>query len=161
LGCGKKPLEGYLNVDLQPGPGVDVVADVVDLRFSPECFTEINAKDLIEHVSFSDAKRLLRRCFQWLKQGGAIIIHTQNLRFITRILSKGDDHEALLWIYGSDGEGGANPGNQPGEFHRWAYSKERLTEILEAIGFTVIKTDVTCGGFGFQVIAVKRGLNEC
>jgi len=53
LGCGRNPLDGYVNLDLADLPGVDVVHDLDspdDLPFAADTFTEIAGVDLIEHV---------------------------------------------------------------------------------------------------------------
>ncbi len=53
LGCGRNPLDGYINLDRAPLPGVDVVHDLeqVPLPFDDDTFTEIVGIDLIEHIA--------------------------------------------------------------------------------------------------------------
>jgi len=53
LGCGRNPMEGFVNLDRQTLPGVDVVHDleVLPLPFEDDTFEEIVGIDLIEHVS--------------------------------------------------------------------------------------------------------------
>jgi len=36
LGCGKVALPGYVNADIQPGPGVDLVCDARDIPLPDE-----------------------------------------------------------------------------------------------------------------------------
>jgi SAM-dependent methyltransferase len=55
LGCGRNPIDGYVNLDIHPGPGVDVVFDLnrcgLDrLPFPDDTFDEIIGIDLIEHI---------------------------------------------------------------------------------------------------------------
>lgn len=44
----------YVGLDIQPGPGVDVVCDAMDIldRFGPESFDIIIANELLEHLRY-------------------------------------------------------------------------------------------------------------
>ena len=55
LGCGKTILAGWVNLDLLPGEGVDVVADLdkcgeIPLPFEDNTFDEFLASHLFEHL---------------------------------------------------------------------------------------------------------------
>jgi SAM-dependent methyltransferase len=52
LGCGRNPIDGYINLDRAALPGVDVVHDLEQfpLPFADDTFDEIIGIDLIEHV---------------------------------------------------------------------------------------------------------------
>jgi len=55
LGCGKTILAGWVNLDLLPGQGVDVVADLdkcgeVPLPFESDTFDELLAAHVFEHI---------------------------------------------------------------------------------------------------------------
>jgi SAM-dependent methyltransferase len=71
LGCGTDIRAGYVNLDLAPLPGVDVVhdLDVLPLPFEDETFEEIVAQDVLEHV---DLVGVLRECHRILRPGGAL-----------------------------------------------------------------------------------------
>lgn len=56
LGCGRSPLEGWVNLDMAALPGVDVVVDLdatangARLPFDDDSIDEIRGIDLIEHL---------------------------------------------------------------------------------------------------------------
>jgi glycogen synthase len=49
LGCGEKPLPGYINVDSRRLPGVHIVADIRRLPFEPGTLAEVASWHLVEH----------------------------------------------------------------------------------------------------------------
>jgi SAM-dependent methyltransferase len=73
VGCGKDIREGWVNLDLEPLPGVDFVHDInhLPLPFSDEEFDLISCKDVLEHVDYIPAIRDLHRI---LKPGGRLIV---------------------------------------------------------------------------------------
>jgi predicted SAM-dependent methyltransferase len=159
LGCGLTPDPSYFNVDIRASKDTDLVCDIRELTFPPERFIEIVAKDVLEHISFIEAKKLLRKCYSWLKPNGTLTIHFQDLHFCASEITKarsdeGYMHEVLMWIYGSDGEGHTDYLHG---WHRWGYTKESICKILKGIGFKIVFTDVTCNGLGLLVIAGKDG----
>jgi SAM-dependent methyltransferase len=55
LGCGRNILSGWVNLDLQPGEGIDVTADLdrcgeTPLPFAADTFDEFLASHLFEHL---------------------------------------------------------------------------------------------------------------
>ncbi len=142
----------YWNVDIRQYDGVDEIADIRTIEYPAESFMEILASDVLDHVTFTEVKPILRKFFKWLKPKGILHIHTPNLRFLAGILAQKDNHEALKWLYGTDGEGSTN---YDSNVIRWCYSKESLTALLEAQGFQVLATSTDCLGFGLKILAVK------
>lgn len=74
LGCGKKILSGYVNIDIVPLPCVDVVHNLeyIPYPFSDEEFDEIYADNVIEHLeNFIGVMQELHRL---LKPGGKLKI---------------------------------------------------------------------------------------
>ena len=73
LGCGKKIKEGYVNLDLYPLPGVDVVTDITkELPFQDDEFDEIITEHVLEHVV--DLNSLLQELHRITRAGGVIKI---------------------------------------------------------------------------------------
>lgn len=153
LGAGKEAEEGYINVDIRELPNIDIVSNVMDVKFPANYFSEIKAIDLLEHLTFVECKRLLRRCFYWLEPNGILIIQIPNLDFLLNLVLETGEHEGMRWIYGSDGEGETN---HPFGFHKWGYTEKSIKHILVSIGFTVLSLKEWCARFAYRIICVKR-----
>jgi SAM-dependent methyltransferase len=78
LGCGTDVRPGFVNLDVAPLPGVDVVHDLDDLPlpFEDGSFAEVVCKDLLEHV---DLGAVLSECHRLLVPGG--LLHMQSPHF--------------------------------------------------------------------------------
>jgi hypothetical protein len=59
MGCGEKPLDDYVNVDLRELTGVDVLADVRRLPFERATLAEIASAHLIEHFREHQARQYI------------------------------------------------------------------------------------------------------
>jgi len=157
LGSGKDYRTEYLNVDISPIFKPDVVADMTEITFPPDSFTEIIMFDCIDHIDQFKARRLARFMLKWMKPGGQLSLHLPNLQHLAYILYTSDNdelrNEALKWIYGSDGKGTTNY-----ESNRicWAYDKRAIKTLLEDVGFAVLSVKVDCFGFGLTVVGVKK-----
>src|ERR1041384_7804425 len=77
LGCGYRPMKGWINVDHARGPEVQVVWDVTaDLPFPDSSCSAIFSEHLIEHVGKDDAQHLLNECHRMLQPGGVLRLST-------------------------------------------------------------------------------------
>ena len=64
VGCGTDVRPDWVNLDIAPLPGVDVVHDLNDLPlpFEDERFAEIECRDVLEHLDYTRLLRELHRC---------------------------------------------------------------------------------------------------
>lgn len=71
----------YLGVDIQSGPGVDLVCDGAELshRFGPDSFDVVIATELLEHAR--DWRAVITNMKQVLREAGAIVITTRSRGF--------------------------------------------------------------------------------
>lgn len=73
LGCGKDIKKGYVNLDLYPLPGVDIVADIEQkLPFDVNEFDEVFTAHVFEHMT--DLNALLSELHRITKKDGVIKI---------------------------------------------------------------------------------------
>jgi fermentation-respiration switch protein FrsA (DUF1100 family) len=81
IGSGKERLEGWINIDAQALPGVDVVADVTKgLRFSN--VEAIFAEHFIEHLRLAEAIDFLLEAWRVLSRQGWMRLSTPNLDWV-------------------------------------------------------------------------------
>lgn len=76
LGCGDLVLDGWVNTDIVPGPGIDVVHDL-DVHPWPWPYgsaSAILAHDIYEHVN--DPLGFMLQCWRVLEAGGSLSIKT-------------------------------------------------------------------------------------
>ncbi len=87
LGCGGRPLDGYINVDMDtvdelrrryPGssnfpPGLKVYQyDIFNLPYKDGTVDEVRADSFIEHLSFIEEPKLFNEAKRVLKRGGVL-----------------------------------------------------------------------------------------
>ena len=75
LGCGKKILEGYVNIDIVALPGVDIVHNLnsIPYPFKDNEFDEIYADNVLEHLQH--IPEIVEELHRILKHHGKLIIH--------------------------------------------------------------------------------------
>jgi ubiquinone/menaquinone biosynthesis C-methylase UbiE len=90
LGCGGRPLRGYINVDMDSLEQIrarypnqefedDLVVvqhDIFNLPYADGAVTEIRCEGLIEHIPFIDEPRFFYEVLRILKPGGKLYLST-------------------------------------------------------------------------------------
>lgn len=141
LGCGYRPMEGWVNLDAARGPQVDIVWDLRrGLPFRDGSCEVIFSEHVIEHLPKEGAQALLKECYRVLQTGGVLRVSTP-------------DAERYLRSYAGDGEFLRHPAFEHPidapvdrvnmvmrEFgqHLWVYDAELLALLLRRAGFTEI-----------------------
>jgi predicted SAM-dependent methyltransferase len=130
IGSGDKRLEGWVNIDLQALPGVDVVADVTrGLDF--QNVEAVFAEHFLEHLRVDDGLRFLAESFRVLKPGGAIRLSTPNLDWVwlTHYRPEAAAEEKVEMAVRTNRA-----------FHAWGHqflwNREILSRALHASGFS-------------------------
>ena len=130
LGCGHKPIEGYLNVDARELPGVQVVAAVNDLPFEEGTLSEIFSAHLMEHFRQDEiVNELLPYWYGLLKKGGRFRAVVPDGEAMTKSFAAGEMsfEDYRLVTYGGQ--------EYQGNFHYTMYSAESLSTLLRNAGF--------------------------
>ena len=151
VGCGTEVIPGWTNIDLQDLPGVDIVLDVTQgFPFSDVDY--VYCEHFIEHLRFDQGFRFLDACHEALADGGVMRLSTPNLD----------------WVYLTHYSAGSSdvPKRISDTFmlnrafygwgHQFLYSREVLSEVLDAVGFRNI---VDCE-YGESARPVLRNLER-
>lgn len=123
LGCGKYPMEGYVNVDLY-ADAADVKGDFTEMVFAD--VEEIVMLHVLEHLPFDRTDEILSMLYDWLQPGGSLLVEVPDMEVL---LALGTGYpEWVLWIYGA---------KEPGERHQGGYTMAMLVQALARAGFEV------------------------
>lgn len=150
LGSGKQHLDGWINIDNQPLPGVDRVLDVtLGLPFDDVAF--IFAEHFIEHLAYVDALVLLRECRRVLREDGVLRLSTPNLDWVWAshyALDLGEAEQVKACFDLNRAFRGYG--------HAFLYNERTLAATLHDAGFSNV---VRCG-YGESAHPVLRGLER-
>jgi len=139
IGCGSRPLPGWINLDAARGEQIDVVWDLRrGLPFPDESCAAIFGEHVIEHIPKAGAELLLRECRRVLQPGGVLRLSTpdagkflrayvNNREFLTdpRFPDSADTPmdrvNMMMREYGQ---------------HLWVYDIESICRALKQAGFS-------------------------
>ena len=129
LGGGHIPRDEYLNVDVRPLDGIDIVAGVSNLPFEPGTVTEIHSEHLIEHFP----EEALRRRFlpYWvslLKPGGTFSVVTPDAGAMLAEHAAGRFSFEDLRLVTFGGQ------EYDGDFHFTMFTSDHLGALLREAG---------------------------
>jgi predicted SAM-dependent methyltransferase len=129
IGCGRLPLRGWINLDIQALPGVDRVVDArAGLPFRDAA--AVYAEHFLEHLTLTEAVEFLQASHAALAPGGKLRLSTPNLAWVwrTHVPDVGEEAEvrrrtlvANRAFYGWE--------------HRFVWTRELLAEAVAACGF--------------------------
>jgi len=133
IGSGDKRLEGWVNIDLQALPGVDVVADVTrGLNFRD--VQAVFAEHFLEHLAIDHAIGFLLEVHRVLRADGWLRLSTPNLDWVWethyRRAAEPADKRLMALVSNRAFRGWG---------HQFLWNPEMLDEALAACGFVEIR----------------------
>jgi predicted SAM-dependent methyltransferase len=134
IGCGPLPTPGYEHNDLNPGPGVDHVGAIQDLNFPDSTFIEVYGTGCLEHLTFLQAVKFLKKALKWLAPGGMLNVNVPDMMgWVKDAIHESKDPK---WIAAAF-EGWCR---WPGDEHKSFWTEQLLVMALYEVGFE--KVDV-------------------
>lgn len=138
LGCGRRRLEGYINIDMHRTQPTDYVQDVRRLRFPPGSCNVIESYHLIEQIKYNEVRSVLRHWRDLLCDDGKLIVELPDFDeiILKYQMDKENEQLYLAYIFGAQ--------RFEGDYHCYGYNFERLKALLLECGFTnVTKHEAT------------------
>ena len=159
IGCGDKPLPGWINIDrIARAGGVVTDIDPTSLPFADGSVDAILAEHVLEHLSFDEESRAWPEFARVLRAGGTLDLEVPDFEWIcATFLSAQDDWRTFYTVGHSDDYAGCGRaldqrwgilqtmffGNQngDGQFHKSAYTEMKLRSIARGTGFAGVCVD--------------------
>ena len=142
VGSGGHHIAGWINLDIDPTPPVDLLADITrPLPFRSASIDLIHSEDVLEHLDRDAGRALLSECHRLLKPGGVMRLLTPDLRLLIERVYFERNERHLAWCSAYlEAEGACEALNMHLRMngdHRFVYDAELLKNVLERIGFAV------------------------
>lgn len=136
LGAGKRRLNGFIQVDFEPGVNIDVVSDISSLpMFEDGSVDEIYSSHSFEYFDAHQAASVLQEWRRILRKGGSLFLSVPDFDSLIEIYLKTRDLSRvigpLFGRWGNSKEGAI--------YHRITYNFESLGIALRSAGFTEIR----------------------
>jgi SAM-dependent methyltransferase len=129
VGCGRMRLEGWLNLDIQDLPGVDLVVDVNrGLHFAD--VEAVYAEHFLEHLDLDRAIAFLVDVHRCLRPGGLLRLSTPNLDWVWETHYSNATEPAVRRLQGLRLNRAFH-----GWRHRFLWNRVLLGDALAACGF--------------------------
>ncbi len=137
LGCGKRRLQGYVNVDV-PGSGADVECDVQELPWPDGVADEIVAIHLLEHIPMLNAALVVKEWARVLAPGGRMVLELPCRDKVFAMIRDGvDDPQMVLWpLYGDP-----RTHRTTADVHRWCWSKLEVAMLMGDAGLVDVVSE--------------------
>jgi len=151
LGCGAKPKEGWINIDLYPQVDGVVRGNIEKLDYPDESVEEICSDMSLEHISYCKTEDVLKEWFRVLRGGGTIWVRTINLDEICKDwLGKSADYTRnLRGMFGSQID--------EGQYHKTGFDFLCLKTLFNKAGFSGITEECPDHPHHLIVTARKHG----
>ena len=156
IGCGTRPLSGWMNVDIKPKyPHVKFMDASLSFPYPNEAYRYVLSEHMFEHLPFKTGLHMLKEVYRILEDNGIFILSVPTLDFLIQLYSNSDSELHQRYVQWSisqfDPEVSQFYSNKkiPSMFilnnfmrfwnHQMIYDIKTLTDLLYRIGFRSVK----------------------
>lgn len=129
LGCGRKYLPGFINIDIEEFDHVDYVTSIDKLDiFRGGSVSLIYASHVLEHTPRPQTEPILNEWYRVLMPGGILRVAVPDFEAIIKVYSKNRNLDELLGLlYGKQ--------DCEYDFHYKVFDFSTLSSLLKMVGF--------------------------
>jgi len=138
LGCGRRVVPDWVNLDGWYHPGLDLVMDIrCRLPFAANSTAFIFTEHTLEHLTYEEAELCLRECYRILEPKGAIRIGVPDVK---RFIESYYINDSEFFLVASPGLRRTEAVNKIFIYdsHKFMYDYETLERLVRTVGFTNI-----------------------
>lgn len=133
LGCGKRHIDGFINIDIVDNDSVDVIDDVSTLsKFENECADLIYACHVLEHFKRNEYFGVLKRWTELLKPGGILRLAVPDFAKVAKVYVEGKFPLKMLLGFLNGGQ------TYTYNFHNMNFDYHILENDLRLLGYKEI-----------------------
>lgn len=135
IGCETRLRPGYINIDRDGHPGVDIVCDAAKIDLPDGCAEEVYASHILEHFTHDQTVPVLKEWRRLLAPEGLLKISVPDFARAMELYSKAGLSDWLVYFIWGDQK-------SRGAFHYTGFNEQRLTDCLKVAGFSdIIRVD--------------------
>lgn len=139
IGCGGKREEGYVNVDIFEGEGIDEVFSMDNIPYLDNTISAITSEHALEHVGYRQIEKTVREWFRTLQHGGELLLKIPDVDLCCQNLLNATTEHIREWykftIYGYQKSLAGE--KDEAQYHRWGLNKDETRKLLENVGFVI------------------------
>lgn len=135
LGCGRKKLPDYVNIDLSNS---DLDMDIRQLPHGSDSIDEILSVHVFEHFYLHEAGNVMAEWFRVLKPGGRLILELPCYDKVIEHIKLGHADNLTRWaMYG---EPRTHLDGEPA-LHKWIWYMDELAQLMFHTGFQKVTNE--------------------
>jgi len=135
LGCGPRYIPGFVHIDAQPAPHVNIVGPVEKLPMDDNTVSLIYASHVLEHFARNQYESVLREWFRVLEPDGILRLSVPDFAACAAIYYENGLADGLSGLVGLIIGGQRNEH----DYHKMIFDENFLRSVLLSIGFREVR----------------------